>query len=57
MGHSPAPSNLPLQFPNQFPLTPAAFLTRFQMIEKSCQVQPLAQLYAQTIEVFAAGQI
>ena len=35
----------------------AAFFTTLQMIEKSRQVQPIAQLNAQVVEVFAAGQI
>jgi len=51
------PSNQLIQFPDQFPLTLAAFFTGLQMIEKSRQVQPTAQLNTQMIEVFAAGQI
>jgi len=35
----------------------AAFLTTPQIIEKSRQVQPIAQLNAQVIEVFSAGKI
>jgi len=52
-----SPSNKPIQLPDQFPLTLAAFLTTLQMIEKSRQVQAIAQLNAQVIEVFAAGEI
>jgi hypothetical protein len=39
------------------PLTRAAFFTGRQMIEKGRQVQPLAQLNPQVIEVLAAGEI
>jgi hypothetical protein len=52
-----SPSNQPIQLPDQLSLTLAAFFTSRQMIEKSRQVQPLAQLNPQVIEVFAAGQI
>jgi hypothetical protein len=52
-----SPSNQPIQFPDHLTLTPAAFFTSRQMIEKSRQVQTIAQLNAQVVEVFAAGQI
>jgi hypothetical protein len=52
-----SPPNQPIQLPDQLPLPPAAFLTSLQTIEKSRQVQPIAQLNAQVVEVFAAGQI
>jgi hypothetical protein len=54
---SPSPSNQPIQFPDHLSLTLAAFLTRLQMINQSRQVQPIAQLNAQVIEVFAAGEL
>jgi hypothetical protein len=36
------------------PSSQSAFLTTLQMINQSRQVQPIAQLNAQVIEVFAA---
>jgi hypothetical protein len=35
----------------------AAFFTTLQMIEKSRQVQPIAQLNAQVVKILAAGEI
>jgi len=52
-----SPSNQPIQLPDHLALTPAAFFTSRQMIQTSRQVQPIAQLNAQVIEVLATGKI
>ena len=52
-----SPSNQTIQFLEHLTLTPAAFLTTLQMINQGRQVQPIAQLNAQVVEVFSAGEI
>ena len=46
-------ANKPIQLPDQFPLTLSAFLTGLQVVQKSRQVQLLAHLNPEVVEVFS----